>query len=78
MILPQVTPNITFQCGDGFMKFYSNRAEGVTCSEAGVPSRCELPDVSAGNQTWVLCRSSKSSWPLSRLLCSPTTAVLLN
>lgn len=32
--------------------------EGVGSPGTGVPGSCELPDVSAGNQTWVLARTA--------------------
>jgi hypothetical protein len=32
-------------------------AEGAGSSAAGFPGACELPDVDARNQTWVLCES---------------------
>jgi hypothetical protein len=35
--------------------------------EAGIIDSCELPNMGGGNQTWILCKSSKHSELLSCL-----------
>lgn len=39
----------------------SMKARGVRCPGVGVACGCELPDMGAGNQTWVHCESSVGS-----------------
>lgn len=34
--------------------------EGLSCPAAGDPGDCELPDVGAGNPTWLFCKSGEN------------------
>lgn len=51
-------------------------SRGVGSLGAGVPGRCEVPDLGAEQRTQLLCRGSEQSEPLSHPPC-PKVCVLL-
>lgn len=43
------------------VQFAQSPEEGINAAGDGVPESCALPNLSVGNQTLVLCKSSTSS-----------------
>lgn len=52
-------------CATHTCRYPRRPEEAVGSLEAAVTGRYELTDISAGNRTWVLCKSSRPSQPPS-------------